>query len=265
MTEEIYDPLETESALKALVALTRSLPEPFVVLGGWAVYLTSSESFRREHGSAYLGSRDVDVGFHIDLEMSVEELRNSTFSKAIDIVTKAGYCPIGSFRYCKFVRKGTGEILAEEDAKKVPIHDLFYLYLDMMVDRIHPRHKEVFGSLALDEPVLARIFDERAGTYVSIGDDRIMIPPPHLLLASKLGAIPNRQKDDKIIKDACDIYSIIWHSPEKYDAIISSVKKEYPKECMAARKAISEEVASKAARHLGIDLEQYSRVISLLK
>jgi hypothetical protein len=265
MTDEIYDPLETKSALGALIDLTRRLPEPFAVLGGWAVYLTTSDSFMREHGTAYLGSRDVDVGFHIDPEMSTEELRRSTFSKAIDIVKKAGYCPMGSFRYCKFVRKGTGEILSEEDSKKVPIYDLFYLYLDMMVDRIHPRHKDVFGSKALDEPILARIFDERTGTYVNVGDDRIMIPPPHLLLASKLGSIPKRQKDDKIVKDACDIYSIIWHSPKKYDAVVSSVKKEYPQECLAARKVISEEVASRAARHLGIDLEQYSRVIGLLK
>jgi hypothetical protein len=78
MTEEIYDPLETKSALGALIDLTRRLPEPFVVLGGWAAYLTTSDSFMREHGAAYLGSRDVDVGFHIDPEMSMEELRRST-------------------------------------------------------------------------------------------------------------------------------------------------------------------------------------------
>jgi hypothetical protein len=41
MTEELYERLETDAAKSALLALSLHLPEPFVVLGGWAVYLTS--------------------------------------------------------------------------------------------------------------------------------------------------------------------------------------------------------------------------------
>ncbi len=111
MTEELYDKQETRVALEALGALSTSLPEPFVVLGGWAVYLTVLESYRREHGAPYLGSRDVDVGFHVDPVVSVDALRTSAFSKAIEVVRGLGYVPIGSFRYCKFIHKGTGEII----------------------------------------------------------------------------------------------------------------------------------------------------------
>jgi hypothetical protein len=40
MTEEFYERLETETAKNALMALSKQLPEPVVVLGGWAVYLS---------------------------------------------------------------------------------------------------------------------------------------------------------------------------------------------------------------------------------
>jgi len=265
MTEELYDLQETETAIEALGVLTNSLPEPFVVLGGWAVYLTASESYKREHGTPYLGSRDVDVGFHIDPTISVNALRHSTFSKAIEVVRSAGYYPMGSSRYCKFIRKGTGEILTEEEARRVRIFDLFYLYLDMMVDHIHPKHYEVFDIKVLDEPILARIFDEGNGVTVNVSGNEVVIPPPHLLLASKLISIPKRQKDDKILKDACDIYAIIWHSPEKYDSILTAVQEEYPRECEEGLRAITDDVARNAARHLGIDVEQYLDMVRQLR
>jgi len=265
MTEELYDTQETRIALEALGALSAALPEPFVVLGGWAVYLTVLESYRREHGAPYLGSRDVDVGFHVDPAMSVDALRTSTFSKAIEIVRGLGYVPIGSFRYCKFIHKGTGEVLTEEQAKSVSMIDLFYVYVDMMVDRIHPQHDRVFKVKALDEPVLGRVFDERCGVSARLGDVSVVMPPPHLLLASKLRSIPGRQKDDKVLKDACDIYAVIWHSPVSYDRILSTVHKEYPQECATGLAAITDVIAERAARHLGVETEAYLGVVRKLK
>ena len=265
MTEELYESMETETALEALGALSGSLPSPSVLLGGWAVYLTVLESYRREHGVRYLGSRDVDLGFHIDPAMSLGDLKRSTFSKAIEAVKSEGYVPIGSFRYCKFIRKGTGEVLTEEQAKEVPMYDLFYLYVDLMVDCIHPKHGDVFGMKPLDEPVLVRVFQEKCGISVTLGNKKVVIPPPHLLLASKLRSLPDRQKDDKVLKDACDIYAIIWHSPVRYERILSEVQKEYPRECAAALPAITDDVARAASRHLGVEVEEYMGVVRRLK
>jgi hypothetical protein len=264
LTEELYDRLETQTALAALEALSKSLHGPFVLIGGWAVYLTALDSFRREHGAPYLGSRDVDIGFHVDTAMSVEALRSGTLARAVDVVKALGYVPLGSFRYCKFVRKGTGEFLTEEAAGKVPMYDLFYLYLDMMVDRIHPRHGDVFSARALDEPVLARVFDEKLGVTVNVGDVGVAVPPPHILLAMKLRSLPARQKDDKILKDACDIYALIWHSSAGYRDVLEMVRSEYPMECESGLKAITDDIAERAARHLGVDVEQYNGVVRRL-
>ena len=56
MPEELYDRVESESAFNALNQIVPRLPEPFLLLGGWAIYVTVNDSFRDEHGSQYLTS-----------------------------------------------------------------------------------------------------------------------------------------------------------------------------------------------------------------
>ena len=264
MPEELYDKIESESALDALNHIVTRLPHPFLLLGGWAVYVTVNDSFRDEHGSQYLGSRDIDVCFHIDSNASESELRTCTFSKAIAIVQELGYLPQGSCRYCKIIKRETGEIITEEASQKIPIHELFFLYLDMMVDFNHPKQKEIFGFNVLDEPILARVFEEQTGVIVNLDDVSIGVPPPSVLLATKLRSIPKRAKDDKQVKDACDIYSILWHSPEQYRNILTDIHSQYPDDCKAGFNAITEEISKRAAFHLGVEVERYRDVIKPL-
>jgi hypothetical protein len=264
VTEEIYDTMETGSALGALRDVAGRLPGPFVVLGGWGVYLTVTNSYSREHGVPYIGSRDIDLGFHIDLAADLDMLRASPFSRAIDVARSIGYVPYGSFRYCRMIRKGTGETLTEEEARRVPLYDLFYLFIDLMVDRVHPRHADAFGAKAIDEPILARVFDEEIWKRGEVGGTTVLVPRPHMLLAMKLKAISGRQKDDKVLKDACDIYALIWHSTEGFGDVLEPVRREYPSECRAGLAAVTDEVASRAAGHLGVDIETYRDVVRRL-
>jgi len=53
MPEQLYDRAEYESALTALKEIVTQLPEPFVLIGGWGVYVTVNESFANEHGAPY--------------------------------------------------------------------------------------------------------------------------------------------------------------------------------------------------------------------
>ena len=264
MPEELYDRIESGSAFKALNHIVTRLPEPFLLIGGWAIYVTVNESFREEHGSQYLGSRDIDVCFHIDSDASDSELSTSTFSQAIAIVQELGYVPQGSCRYCKMIKRETGEIITEEVSRKIPMHELFYLYLDMMVDNIHPRQKKIFGFNVLDEPILRRVFDEGTGVTVNLEGVELLVPPPVILLATKLRSIPLRTKDDKLVKDACDIYSILWHSSEGYKKILTNIHREYPEDCIAGFNAITDKILKKAAHHPGIDVERYRDVIQPL-
>ncbi|MFA7304010.1 MAG: hypothetical protein WC015_05845 [Methanoregula sp.] len=261
MPEQLYDRVEYESALTALKEIVARLPEPFVLIGGWAVYVTVNESFADEHGASYLGSRDIDVCFQVDPECSESDLRTCTFSKAIAVIQNIGYSPDGSFRYCKIIKRDTGEAVTKEVAQKIGMYDLFYLYIDVMVDNIHPKQKDVFGFNVLEEPVIRGVFNESTGVVIIFDEVELLIPPPVMLLATKLVSIQNRTKDDKLTKDACDIYAILWHSSISYQKILEEIHHQYPQECRAGFEAITDEVSGKAARHLGIEAETYRGVI----
>ena len=264
MVKQLYDRQETDSALEALRSLSSELPEPFVLIGGWAVYLTVNESFSREHGAPYLGSRDIDVGFHIDPGCDETSLQQCAFARAIMVLNDSGYLPHGSFRFCKTIRRDTGAVLSEEQARAVPTFDVINLFVDMMVDNIHPQHKKIFKVDPLDEPLVARVFLEKCGVDLSIRDVRVMIPPPPILLATKLKSLPTRQPGDKLLKDACDIYAILWHSSMRFGELLSKVRREYPAECKNARSMITREVAVEASIHLGLDVETYLGVVQRL-
>ena len=264
MVNELYDSLETDSSIIALKTLTKKLPEPIVILGGWAVYLTVNESFEEEHGRSYLGSKDVDIGFHIDLNMSKQELKNSNFGRAIEILKSIGYIPSGTSRFSRIIYRETGEKITEEQAKTIPIHDLFYQYVDLILDQIHPRHSDIFSIKPIDEPILINAFKENIFKEITFEDETIFLPNPEILLATKLKAFPDRDKEDKKIKDACDIYALLWNSEVDFKYLINLLKKLFPGLCSNIMGILENDISIEASKHLGIDKEIYEDVIKYL-
>ncbi|MDD5142669.1 hypothetical protein [Methanoregula sp.] len=53
--------------------------------------------------------------------------------------------------------------MTKEVAQKIGMYDLFYLYIDVMVDTIHPKQKDVFGFNVLDEPVIRESIQRKYG------------------------------------------------------------------------------------------------------
>lgn len=86
----MYDVDELASAREALEALVGALPGGAVLLGGWAVYHLVDGSYQREHGVPYLGSRDIDVGFHVDPSWTDDRLRSSAFARTIEVARTMG-------------------------------------------------------------------------------------------------------------------------------------------------------------------------------
>ena len=78
MTVQMYDADERVTAEEALLTLLKVLPDTMVLLGGWAVYHLVNASYTREHGIPYLGSRDIDVGFHVALAVCPRPWRATT-------------------------------------------------------------------------------------------------------------------------------------------------------------------------------------------
>jgi hypothetical protein len=264
VVNELYDSLETDSSKIALITLAKQLPEPFVILGGWAVYLTVNESFEEEQGHSYLGSKDVDVGFHIDLKVSIQELKYSNFGEAIEILKNIGYEPSGTSRFSRIIHRETGKVITEEQAKTIPIYDLFYQYVDLILDQIHPGHNEIFSIKPIDEPILINAFNENKFKEITFEHEIIHLPNPEILLATKLKAFPDRDKEDKKIKDACDIYALLWNSPVDFKYLINLIKKSFPELCSNVKGILENDITIEASKHLGIDTEIYEDVIKYL-
>lgn len=87
----MYQENEIEISRSTLSAVISSVREPVCLLGGWAVFLTVNHNFSNQQGSNYIGSRDIDLGFHIDKNWSDSELQNSAFASSIKILKSTGY------------------------------------------------------------------------------------------------------------------------------------------------------------------------------
>ena len=93
----LYNTIETDTSYKYLQQIVKILDEPICILGGWAVYLTVNKNFKKAEGRNYLGSKDIDIGFHIDGSLDKNKLKFTTIAKSLKKIEKDGFKP-QSFR-----------------------------------------------------------------------------------------------------------------------------------------------------------------------
>ena len=181
------------------------------MLGGWAVYYTVNSRYHADTGTSYHGSKDIDLGFHIESDATVESLRKSALAKAIDILKGMEFRSVG-IRLFKEYHRETHVVLAEAKAKKTPTYNIFHLYVDLLVDNAPDCIKKAIGLTPIDEKLLANVFDGRMFRAIDELHARVILPDPALLLAMKATSLPSRTKDHKKHKDVMDIYALIWYS-----------------------------------------------------
>jgi hypothetical protein len=88
----LYEPNEIRTSEKQLEKIFEQLEEPTCLLGGWAIYHTVNKNFEKANGRKYIGSRDIDIGFHIDKHWNEEQLTKS----------RAAFCALGFNAVCHF-------------------------------------------------------------------------------------------------------------------------------------------------------------------
>jgi hypothetical protein len=207
------------------------LEEPICLIGGWAVYHMVNKNFKKATGRDYIGSRDIDLGYHFEKDWSEKELRESSFAKSIRIIEKElGFAPVG-FRYLKEFHIETEKELSEDEVKTTPQHFVFPLYIDPVVDIIHPKFYEVFKFNPVDEPLLEMVFRDRANRMAekSFGKN-LWLPKPHILLATKLNSVIGRDKEHKRLKDIADIFILLWFTDVEISEIKSNLLEFYERE-----------------------------------
>lgn len=212
----LYNKFETDTFSTYLKRIITKLEDPICLLGGWAVYLTVNDFFSKDQGRNYLGSRDIDIGFYINTSLSKTKLKDTTIGKSLAALKTLGFNNIG-FRYYKDIHYATGKELTQDEAKRTPTHDIFPMYIDPIVNEIHPSFKETFGFTPADEPLLTLVFlHKKYRTELIEFNKHLWLPSPEILLATKMKSVPRRTKDEKLIKDICDIYVLLWYSGKDY-------------------------------------------------
>jgi hypothetical protein len=172
-------------------------------------------SEHKVNGRNYIGSRDIDLGFHIDPRWSTEELQKSAFAKSTKILTERGFFGVSS-RFVKYYDINTKKELTEEESRRRPLYDMFQLYVDTMGDNTHADAHKVLGFPLLDEPLLSHVFVDGRFVIVTGLGGKFTLPTPETLISMKLKSVPGRTKDDKRIKDIADIFALLWYSDVEF-------------------------------------------------
>lgn len=175
------------------------------------MYYLVNDRFREVVGRDYLGSRDIDLGFHIDLNWSKGEFDNSAFNRSMAKIKQMGF-ETDSYRFVKRYHLSERRELTAEEKRKLPQYDTFNLYIDMLVDSDDPRRHELAGFTVLEEPLLNEIFEKKNCVEKTLFDVNIMMPSPELLIRMKVKSFPLRTQDDKRTKDLADICTLLLYS-----------------------------------------------------
>jgi hypothetical protein len=261
----LYSSIETDTSFKCLQQIVKIRDEPICILGGWAVYLTVNNNYKKAEGRNYLGSKDIDLGFHIDRSLDKSKLKHTVMAKSLEKIEKDGFKP-QSFRYYKEIHYETGKELTLEEIKTTSPHNIFTMYIDPMVDTIHPAFKETFGFTPADESLLIPVFQKSIYRNELHEFNKILwLPTSEILLAAKIKSLPTRPEGDKLIKDICDIYALSWYSGIDYKKLKEKSRKHINKEVIKNIQLImskEKDIFKKAQTAMDIDAKTIQNLLN---
>ncbi len=240
----MYPKNETVVSHRHLRSVLEELRMDHCLIGGWAVYYLVNERYRNAHMKDYLGSRDIDLGFP----------DAGGLKAAGEILVGKMHFEHLSFRFVKYLNYDTGEELSAEEAKGLPLHMLVELFVDGLVPDCPPGIREELGFTPPDEPILARVFQDKGNlTTVNIAGRGVRVPLPELMLAMKLNSVVNRTKDHKRIKDICDIAALCLFTSGPVDQTISrGIANADPGNVKMNRTVVRDEDCAQASDIIGI-------------
>lgn len=94
MVRQYYIDEITSISAQELRPLCQTVEPPACLLGEWAVHMHVNDRFREASGREYIGSRDVDLGFHVNPDWGRDELRAAPVGQSVERVQEEGYTPV---------------------------------------------------------------------------------------------------------------------------------------------------------------------------
>lgn len=154
-----YSDEVTEFSESELQELLEVASPPVSLLGGWAVHLHVTDPFEAEHGREYIGSRDIDLGVHVDPEWDVGTLQSKPVSRTLTAVESELSYNRGRFGFYQYFHRMTKERLSDAEAAEHPQHDIFRVDIDVLPSTEElDAFTEAFGFRPPAEPLLDPVF-----------------------------------------------------------------------------------------------------------
>ena len=97
----LYDERITNFSLKNLKTIADLIDFPICLCGGWAVYFTINDIYKKKKNREYIGSQDIDIGFSLKPMLTKNELESTNLFKIIEILESNGYKPARSVDFLR--------------------------------------------------------------------------------------------------------------------------------------------------------------------
>lgn len=265
MPSPIYDDVLTKASEGHLRSLIGDLPDPVAIAGGHAVRLLVERRWRVAFGERYFGSRDIDVVYFVNPSWTRKQLADSPAGRASARIVALGYKRSGAFRF-EAVLNEMGQVVDDRPpSPSLEGVDFHVLYVDLIVTHLHPDIRSILGFVPADEPLLESVFTD-VGMQVPAEDfePKALLPVPGLLVASKLKHLPQRTKDDKAIKDLCDLFALVQYGPSSLAEIRAIVHGKLQTAAELVQMAVGHSLLKEAVKHLGVSIVDYRAAVGPL-
>ena len=210
----LYERHEAEISQRNLSAVLSEASEPVCLLGGWAVHAAVNSEYRLATGRDYIGSRDICLGFHFEGGEDAEAVRSSALAGTVRSLGRIGYEGAG-FRMVRHYGRDSRRPLTKEEASSIPLHGMFAMYVDLMVDNVPPGAGDALGFVPAAERMIAHAIVGGRSDEIDEFGARVLLPRPEVLLGAKILSMPRRPDGRRRWKDVADMYALVWHSSTK--------------------------------------------------
>lgn len=238
------------------------------LIGGWAVYESINKRYEEDNGRQYIGSKDIDLGFHMDPSWNIDQIKNSDYIKLFSYLEQNNFNWIG-YRFMKGYDYETVRELSTREIREKPMFEVIDFFIDPIVDYVNPLLREKLLINPIDEPLLSHVFKGKQIKETTINQQekiKANIPTPEILLAMKLNSVGNRTKDYKRIKDITDIYALIWYSEYEIDEIREKTSKlKNPNQIQITLSNFKEAEINQAAKTIDVNPREIRTVLNLFK
>lgn len=254
-----YADAVTKYSERELQDVLRVAEPPVCLLGGWAVHIHVTDGFQTQHGRRYIGSRDIDIGVHVDPEWTSEDLSESPVALTLTRIEDDLEYNRGRFGFYQQFHRETGDRLTDAEASELPPHQLFRVDIDVIPDTTAlGAFEDQFGFRPPAEPLLEPVFQHGTGEVLSnYGGwdvpDGIDLAPPAALAAMKVRAFPDREKSHKRLKDLADLHALLWYVTD-YEEIMTATRERITEEdIMTFEQALTDGGYDRVASLLQVD------------